>query len=132
VRYLTWVCFILFWGCSNRLSDAELSGKYQLRQNNSIETIELNPDGTYVYRAQTPSSPTRTYSSHWRFDPYQGEPQVSLDNFPQGAPDDPQRPLVGTLLGIKKSWGRIRLYVNYDLNLYYLKQSSMEASSSSR
>jgi len=109
-------------GCSGQIGAGELAGSYKLTQANGFEILDLRENGNYVCEVHTSKGMKKTYSSTWKFEPFDGEPKVFVEDFPQGSVNADQRPLVGTLLGIRKSWGRIRLYVSYDENLYFSKQ----------
>lgn len=117
------ICFSLLIGCSKVSNSSELVGKYEAHHENGVETLELHADGTYTHNFKPWSGKEAQYSSTWKLDPYGGEPKVFLDNFVQDFPGSSQTGPIGTLVGVEKSWGRIRLYVSYDRGLYYTKTS---------
>jgi hypothetical protein len=118
------ICFSILSGCSKVTSSSELVGKYEAHHENGVETLELHANGTYTHNFKPLSGKEALYSSTWRLDPYGGEPKVFLDNFVQDFPGSLQTDPVGTLVGVEKRWGRIRLYVSYDRGFYYTKIST--------
>lgn len=116
---LALACLVLVLGCSKAIDRSELVGKYEVQHKAGLEALELRSDGTYVHRFSPLRGGETQYSSNWRLEPYGGEPKVFVDNFVSNFPEKSEAGPIGTLLGIEKKAGRIRLYVSYDLNLYY-------------
>src|SRR5277367_773815 len=106
-------------GCSKITDSSQILGVYQARQSDGVETIELRVDGTYIHRFnRSTGTATDEYSATWKLEPYGGEPKVFLDNFKPSFPNAPNPGPIGTLLGIEKKWGQIRLYLSYDRDQY--------------
>ena len=116
---LALACLSLVFGCSNAISRSELVGKYEAHHENGLEVLELRADGTYTHRFQPVSGNESQYSSNWRLEPYGGEPKVFVDSFASNFPEKSETQPIGTLLGVEKKAGLIRLYVSYGQNLYY-------------
>jgi hypothetical protein len=106
-------------GCSQVATGSKLVGSYSAHHNNGFETLELRSDGTYSHRFKSLDGTEKVYSSTWSFQPYGGETKVELDNFVQYFPRSHQGGPIGTLLGVEKRWGRIRLYLSYDRGQFY-------------
>jgi hypothetical protein len=102
-------------------NSSELVGRYEAHYQNGAETLELRAGGTYTQNFKALNGQETQNTSTWKFDPYGGEPKVFLDNFVQNFPGSSQTAPIGTLVGVEKNWGRIRLYVSYDRGLYYTK-----------
>jgi hypothetical protein len=119
------ISFVVLSGCSNVTNRSEVIGTYISRHQGNVETLELHPDGTYTVRFKGAGGPDSIYSDKWNFEPYYGEPKVSLQNFSDHFPQSSPRQATGiTLLGIERAWGKIRLYRNYDRDEYFSKESN--------
>jgi hypothetical protein len=120
VLSLVLICLVALLGCSKVTDRSQVIGTYEAHHQNGVETLQLRADGTYTHRFKGADGIETVYSSKWEFEPYYGEPKVSLNNFPYHFPPNSQKELAGiTLLGIEKDWGRVRLYLNYDRGQYY-------------
>jgi hypothetical protein len=118
------ICFLGLFGCSKVTDRSQVIGTYEAHHRNGIETLELQPDGTYKHHFSAADGIETTYSNKWEFEPYYGEPQVALHNFSPYFPQNSHTEPVGiTLLGIQHGWGAIRLYLNYDRDEYYSKKA---------
>jgi hypothetical protein len=105
-------------GCSQKVERSEVLGDYQTEHQIGVETIELGADGTYTQHFKQKDGTDTIISDRWEFEPYNGEPKVALHDFRAHFPEDPEKTDV-TLLGIEKTWGRLRLYLSYDRDEYY-------------
>ena len=103
---------------------SQVIGTYEARHQNGVETLELHSDGTYTHRFKRSNGTETVYSASWKLDPYGGEPKVFVDNFAQHFPGNSQTAPIGTLLGVEKKWGRIRLYLSYDRDEYYTEKAA--------
>jgi hypothetical protein len=112
------MCFVALLGCSKPVDRLEVPGPYKAVHKNGAETLELRPDGTYIHRVRAADGSASTQSNRWRFEPFEGEPKVALDDF---TPHFPESQKADVLLDVEKDWGRVRLYLSYDLDQYYLK-----------
>jgi len=81
----------------------------------------LNADGTYIQRFESAGAKEVTSTNKWEFVPDGREPQVALYAFSSHFTLPEHKRADITLLGVEKSWRGIRLYVSYDLDLYYNK-----------
>lgn len=114
---------VLVAGCSKITDSSQIVGVYQARHPEAVETIELRADGTYIYHFnRSTGTAAEEYSATWKLEPYGGEPKVFLDNFKPRFPNAPNPGPIGTLLGIEKRWGQIRLYLSYDRDQYYTRK----------
>lgn len=115
--------FLAIAGCSKITDKSQVVGVYEARHSIGIERLELRLDGTYFYEFRPSSGMAIKYSGVWRLDPYGGEPKVFLDNFSSHFPDAPDSGPIGTLLGVERRWGQMRLYLSYDRDEYYTRKS---------
>ncbi len=105
--------------CSKTVSPEQLPGMYVGQHGNGVEIVYLNGDRSYS-RHWTPSGGTDSVSSEkWELQSLEGHPVVALYAF---TPHFPQAPSGTVLLGIRKFWGRIRLYRSEDLDQFYSKE----------
>lgn len=117
------VSSFLLSGCSRDLSRPDVIGKYAARHAAGSETIELRPDNTYVHTFKPVVGSELRNTDKWEFTDYGDGKKVALYNFySHFPPTSPGAEIM--LLGVHQEWGRVRLYVSYDLNLYYSKASS--------
>jgi hypothetical protein len=112
-------CLAMLLGCSKVNNSSEIVGKYEAHHQNGVETLELRSDGTYTHQFKSSNGNETVYSASWKLDPCGGESKVFLDHFAQHFPGSSQTGPIGTLLGVEKRWGRIRLYLSYDRDQYY-------------
>ena len=117
-------CLALLLGCSNVTGSSQVIDTYEAHHQNGVETLELHSDGTYAHHFKPSNGTETTYSASWKFEPYGGEAKVFLDNFARHFPGNSQLGPIGTLLGVEKKWGRVRLYLSYDRDQYYTKRAS--------
>ncbi len=112
-------------GCSKPIEPAKLVGQYEASSAIGTETLELKPGGEYVLRFTDTNGVVSTQKGHWKFEPFEGEPQVALENFSSRLPNFPSSPggrESVVLLGIDRSWSGVRLIANYDREEYYSKR----------
>lgn len=107
-------------GCSKVTDSSQLYGTYEARHEAGVETLKLNPDGTYTHFFKATDQTESSHSDKWNFEPYNGDPKVSLQNFSAHFPQSSHGPGV-TLLGIERELGKTRLYLNYDRGEFYSK-----------
>jgi len=121
--WLMLVSISLLPGCSGNLNRTDVIGTYEARHAAGSERIELRSDNTYGYRFKPVVGSELNSTDKWEFTDYGDGKKVALYNFYSHFP--PRFPGAEImLLGVHKEWGQIRLYVSYDLNLYYSKISS--------
>lgn len=117
-------CLALLLGCSKVTDSSQVTGTYEARHQNGVETLELRPDETYTHSFKAVDGTETAYSGKWQFEPYYGEPTVSLNEFSDYFPPGPPKKAIGiTLLGVEKDWGQVRLYLSYDRDEYYTRVS---------
>ena len=114
------VMFVFTLACSKRINPSEVAGTYEAHHQNGIETLRLRPDGSYVHEFKGMDGTTLNHSSRWKFEPFNGEPKVALYDFTPHFPVSQKRGDI-LLIDVEKDWGRIRLYLSYDLGQYYVK-----------
>jgi hypothetical protein len=117
---------ILLSACSRQPDEETVVGTYVARHSSAIETLILDRSGNYTLRVRTTDGGERSITDKWKFEPYGGDPKIVLYNFetnfdrPYPLPKIAKGAIV--LLSAENSQGRMRLYVNYDLNQYYEKE----------
>ena len=125
VLLLPLMCLLFFFGCSKVTDSSQVIGTYEAHHQNGVETLQLRPDGTYINHFKAVNGTEATNSGKWQFEPYYGEPKVSLNDFSQHFPPNSHKDTIGiTLLGIEKKWGRVRLYLSYDRDEYYTDKAA--------
>ncbi len=92
---------------------------YEAHHRNGTEILELRSDGTYTQYFTASDGMKSTFSNKWRFEPFNGEPKVALQDFTSHFPESQKADVV--LLGADRDGGRMRLYRSYDLDQYYIK-----------
>lgn len=120
------VCLITI-GCSRKVTDrSQVIGRYEAHPTNGIEVLHLKPDGTYIESFKALTGIETTFSGRWEFEPYYGQPKVSLQDFPNRFSENSHKDLKSiTLLGIEYGWdGKLRLYFSYDRDEYLSKKTN--------
>ena len=84
--FLLSIAFLALSGRSNVTKRSEVTGKYLAPPPGNVEILELHPDGTYTVRLKGADGPESSYSDRWNFEPYEGDPKISLQNFPDTFP----------------------------------------------
>jgi hypothetical protein len=121
---LVLICFVAVLGCSKVTDRSQVVGTYEAHHQNGVETLQLRSDRTYTHRFKAVDGTETAYSGKWEFEPYHGEPKVSLNSFSHHFPPNSHKEPIGiTLLGIEKDWGRVRLYLSYDQDQYYSQKA---------
>ena len=111
-------------GCSQKIDRSELIGKYFANHGKAIDTIELKPDGTYIYYYNSDNGNILSYINRWTFDYENKEPRITFEKFIFGLPGYSIRGPGYWDVEVEKSWGKIRLCIDTDLNFYYEKKSN--------
>jgi hypothetical protein len=119
VLILMLVCLAGFLACSNKIDPSQIAGRYEARHQNGSETLDLRSDGTYTHEFIGANGTKSMSSNKWRFEPFEGEAKVALYDFTPEFPKSQRGDIV--LLGVEKTWGRLRLYRSYDLDQYYVR-----------
>lgn len=105
-------------GCSDHYSAKEIAGRYVISVDGGVDTIELNPNGTYTHSYKSKGGLVDHQGGAWDLEALQAGATVALNNF---------HPLLGEdvrgegtyLLLVKSSFGRITLVTNIDLGEGY-------------
>lgn len=121
IRLVPVLVVALLSGCSNHYSAEEIAGRYVIFVNGGVDAIELSPSGTYTHSYKTESGRVDHQEGAWGLETLQAGPTVVLNGF---------RPLLGEdvrgegtyLLRVKKSFGRISLITNIDLDQGYKRE----------
>ena len=117
------VSILLLSGCSGNLNRTDLIGIYEAPHSAGSERIELRSDNTYTHTFEPVVGDELRNTDKWEFTDYGDGKKVALYNFHSHfPPTSPGAEIM--LLGVHREWGRVRLYVSYDLDLYYSKTSS--------
>ncbi|HPE55274.1 MAG TPA: hypothetical protein P5514_04840 [Bacteroidales bacterium] len=119
--------FVLFKTCDIAVTKSNLSGKYVYNQSkNTFDSLFINNNGTYTQKLYDKNKELIFENTDkWKFRDYTG---VSFDNLLLN--EDEQiyserkygnNDLMHCTFNKEKSFGKVRLCVNYDLELYYNK-----------
>jgi hypothetical protein len=117
---------LLLSACSRQPEEATVVGTYIARHSSAVETLMLHSSGIYTLRVRRADGSEKSITDKWKFEPYGGNPKIVLYNFetnferPSPLPKIEKGAIV--LLSAQSNLGRMRLYVNYDLNQYYERQ----------
>jgi hypothetical protein len=117
------VMLVLILACSKRINPSEVAGTYEAHHQNGVETLQLRPDGSYLHEFKSANGTTSDHSGRWKFEPFDGEPKVALYDFSSHFPVSQKRGDI-LLLDVERDWGRVRLYLSYDLGQYYVNVGS--------
>jgi len=128
VLFLTLATWLVDLGCTKPVQPTELPGLYEASSEAGTETLELRSDGEYLLRFKDRKGVELTENGHWRYEPYEGEPKVALEDYRPNLWDFGLPPAQAkgslSLLGIERSWwGGIRLYASYSADKYYSKKA---------
>jgi hypothetical protein len=124
VASLALVCLAFLSGCSRSVAPSDIPGVYEATLPSGSEILKLKPSGVYTQQMKGEHGIELAATGQWEFEPYQGEPKIAIHNFSAHFPGSSPQKVDIFLLGAEKSWGRVRLYVNYDLGQYYSKTSN--------
>jgi len=84
-------------------------------------TLRAGGESTYEARGQASSHSPRVTSGHWSFQSDKGSSLVVLAEFPLHS-DRGEAGRGFQILRAEKARSEVRLYADYDVNAYYLKQ----------
>jgi hypothetical protein len=109
-------------GCSKPLTTSEIPGVYKASFPTGLETLELKASGEYIQYFKATQGAESKATGKWEFEPFEGEPKVAIHDFSSHFPDSSPDKVSIVLLGVDRSWGKVRLYVSYDRDQYYSKK----------
>lgn len=122
MRMVTACAIAMLTACASHYSAEDLAGKYVLSVDGGIDTLALNANGTYIDTYTAQSGQVRHQDGTWDLEHLQAGPSVVLNSFRSPFPRDGQKPGFYFLL-VERSFGRLYLITNIDLNEGYKKQS---------
>jgi hypothetical protein len=111
---------LLVVGCSRNYKVGELAGRYAIDIGTGTDQLELMPNGNYIHTYRTKAGVAAKQIGLWALENIDNRPHVVLNGF---------RPLLGEsikgsgiyLLPISRSFGKIYLITNVDLNEGYTR-----------
>jgi hypothetical protein len=69
-------------GCSHSYNKSQLAGDYVLNVGPGIDRLELKSDGTYLHSFQREDGAKATVNGTWELASLDGDPTVTLHDFP--------------------------------------------------
>jgi len=85
--------------------------------------LELKPGGDYTLSFKDTKGVESITAGRWKFEPFEGEPKVAVENFSSHLPNFASQREGVVLLGVQRNWGTIRLYASYSPDEYYSKKT---------
>ena len=119
MRSLLFIACLFFIGCT-RLGPSILVGDYAANHQKGEDVIYVNPDGTYIHRFKGPDGKQMEQSGKWEYEQFQGDPLLTFYDFVHWS-DGPTASKGIWPAAITRSFGRIRLVLDRDSDLYYAK-----------
>jgi hypothetical protein len=117
---LACIIFLLS-SCSSQVSVSDLVGNYTVSNGSGVDAIELKQDGTYVHDYTVKGGSPQRQQGSWDLETLQAGQTVALNDF-HPLPGESTEGKGIYLLLVKRSFGRIHLITNIDLDAGYEKQ----------
>jgi hypothetical protein len=101
-------------------------GKYYANHNKAVDSLEIKPDGTYVYYYKAPDGKEFTNINRWEFEYTKGKPTITFSQFTFGLPGYGSPKPGFWIVEVQRTfWGReLRLCIDPDLGYFYVRQKS--------
>ena len=82
-------------GCSRRIEQSEVLGRYTVNRGKGVDEIELKKDGTYLYTCKLGNSSDFENMDHWSFRYDNGDARITFDHFQFCAEEYRRKPPTG-------------------------------------
>jgi len=110
----------------------DVVGRYRLNQGHATDVVEVRANGTYIHRYTAPPRPAVVDSGRWTLEQVNDRPAVVFDGFVHHSRSEffPWAPIEPSIFPapVERTGSTLKLTVDDDINLAYVKQDGTDTS----